>query len=108
MGRYAGGMNPPTEPANSPSKKQDDLGSYHKIADTIGGVPSLRVKDYVIQGSAAGEGLVVGAVAGLLLAPANKWDVGTSVSLGGFGGLVAGVFVAGLVLMVMGWTRHKK
>ncbi|MGH7130574.1 MAG: hypothetical protein ACREJO_01320 [Phycisphaerales bacterium] len=43
-----------------------------------------------------------------MLAPANKWNVGVSVFWGGFGGLVAGVFIAGLVLMVMGWVRHKK
>lgn len=96
------------EPDKNPPTRKDDLESYHKVADTIGGVPSLRVTDYLIQGTAAVVGLVIGALVGLILAPMNKWHVGTAVFLGGFGGLVAGVFVAGLVLMVLGWVRHKK
>lgn len=100
-------MNPPTTPQN-PQGPSDDLESYHKIAETVGGVPSLRGKDYVIQGSAAGVGLIIGGGVGLALAPSNKWPLELAAGLGAFGGLVAGVFASGIYLMIMGWIRHAK
>jgi hypothetical protein len=94
---------PPTSPGPVERRSTPDpLGGYHTVADTVGMVPSLRVKDNVIQAA-----VVLGATA-----------LGASIGLAVGGGMVAIIYgavamigstlVSGLVLMVLGWVRGAK
>ena len=74
--------------------------NYQKIADTVGMVPSLRWKDNLIQAVAILIGAMVGAAAGWLLGGEVVFAV-----VGAIGGLVAALFVSGIVLMFLGWRR---
>ena len=77
----------------------DALESYNRVAETIGGIPTLRWRDNVIQAAVVvGAGIVgamVGAVAG----------GGIGALIGGVVGVVAATFISGVVLMVLGWVR---
>jgi VIT1/CCC1 family predicted Fe2+/Mn2+ transporter len=76
--------------------------TYNTIAETVGGVPSLRVKDNVIQAIVIGVttaisvaiGGVVGGTAGALAAALI--------------GLILSMLLSGIVLMVVGWVRVLK
>jgi hypothetical protein len=74
--------------------------SYQKIADTVGMVPSLRWKDNVIQAVSIVIGAIVGAAVGWLFGREAIFAV-----VGAIGGLVAALFISGIVLMFLGWRR---
>lgn len=84
------------------------LKDYQTVADAVGFVPSLRVKDNVIQAVCVAVGLAVGVGAGVMIATANKaeWYIGAM--LGALGGLVLSTLVSGGVIMVLGWVRTAK
>lgn len=84
------------------------VGTYQTVADTVGFVPSLRVKDNVVQAVCVAVGLLVGVGAGVMIATANKaeWYIGAM--LGALGGLVLSTLVSGGIIMVLGWVRAAK
>lgn len=84
------------------------VGAYQTVADTVGFVPSLRVKDNVVQAVCVAVGLLVGVGAGVMIALANdgEWYIGAM--LGALGGLVLSTLVSGGVIMILGWVRAAK
>jgi hypothetical protein len=86
-----------------PTPGQEALEAYNTVADTVGGVPSLRWKDNVIQGVAILATVMVGTLAGFLV----TFDL-IGAGIGAFAGLVGGLLVSGVVLMVLGWVRTGK
>lgn len=96
---------PPTAPtAGIPAQSNGPggLDDYHAIADTIGMVPSLRLKDNLIQ-------LIV-VLSFTTLAFAISWflvpPIGV-VFITALAFIVSGV-ISGFVLMIMGWVRAAK
>ena len=77
---------------------------YQRVADTVGMVPSLRWKDNVIQAVSIVAGLGIGAGVGALLAR----DPMIGAVIGGILGLVAALFISGIVLMILGWRRARR
>jgi hypothetical protein len=91
--------NPP--PAPRPAQPPDEvLEAYNTVAETVGGVPSLRWKDNLIQGAAIAGSLLLGILIGFLV----SFNI-FGAAVGGFCGLLAGLLVSGIVLMVLGWVR---
>lgn len=70
------------------------------MADKIGLVPNLRKKDNLFQGIAVVAGLLAGAVVGWLW---KGWPEG--LLLGAVAGLVLGTLLSGLTLMIIGFRR---
>jgi len=101
------GSSHPREP-NDPRDRHDPLDEYHRISDTVGGVPSLRLRDNVIQTIVVDLGAIVGALAGWAASRGGDWNFPdhVGVMIGGVIGLIASAFGCGLVLMVLGWRRE--
>lgn len=76
---------------------------YNVVTDTVIG-PNLRVRDNVIQGVSILVCLVIGAIVGALLI--EEWLPGALV--GGFGGLLIGLFGSGIFLMIYRGLRHMR
>jgi hypothetical protein len=76
-----------------------DLEDYQMIAETVGGVPSFRKQDNIIQGLVILACLVLGAGVGLIIGGPIGAGIGALI------GLVASLLVSGAVLMVVGWRR---
>src|SRR5829696_3004669 len=74
--------------------------AYQNVADTVGMVPSLRWKDNLIQAAC----ILLGAVLGAAITFFATGNPGFAV-LGGIGGIVAALFISGIVLMFLGWRR---
>lgn len=104
--------NPPTQPGplSKPESNQDSMATYHKVADTVGGVPNLRLKDNVVQTIVVLASAMLGALVGctLIWTKTIDWELYLAAGAGGIAGLILGTFVSGLVLMVMGWVRATK
>jgi hypothetical protein len=87
---------PPTQPA---ARDADPLADYHRVADTVGGLPNLRLKDNLYQtlfilgvtAAAAVIGFAIGGVPGLLA--------------GLLVGLVGSFLLSGTFLMILGFIR---
>ena len=73
------------------------------VTDTVTG-PNVRLKDNLYQGLAIVVCLILGVLIGLVAAEDRVF--GTSV--GGFAGLLAGLFGSGIFLMVFRAIRHKQ
>jgi len=71
--------------------------AYDQVADKVGRVPNVRLKDNLIQLAVVAIATPLGAVVGWLVG-----RTGTAAILGAAGGLVAGALLSGLVLMVAG------
>ncbi len=89
-------------PETGSSGGHEALDTYNTVAETVGGVPSLRMKDNLVQlivvaGCAVIGALVCGVVWGWM-----------GVVGGAAGGVAAGGLVSGAVLMVVGWGRAAK
>lgn len=87
--------------AKTKAPQSDAMAEYHLVAETVGGMPSLRVKDNLYQTIAIAISVVIGAGVGALIA--NVWWVGAL--FGTLIALVVSVFISGTVLMVLGWVR---
>ena len=73
--------------------------TYNTVAETVGFVPSLRLKDNVIQGIAVVVITGIAALVGLLTAGTSGLVVATVF------GLIGSLLFSGAVLMVVGWVR---
>lgn len=84
------------------------LREYQTVADTVGMVPSLRVKDNVIQAVIVVVGGFAGAgIGAAYLTPKGEtWVIGAMI--GALGGLVLSTLISGGVIMVLGWVRAAK
>ena len=85
----------------TPSGATSGLEDYNRIAETVGMMPTLRVKDNVIQALVVLAGIIVGAVVGYII---GEQDPRAAV-LGGVAGLVLFGLISGFVLMILGWVR---
>ena len=94
----------PTSSSPTP-KPHGDLEEYHRITDTIGGVPNLRWKDNLFQLLVVAIFTGVGGLLSWLLIPAAQMSTSASIVSGAAGGLILGTLLSGLVLMAMGWIR---
>jgi hypothetical protein len=101
---------PPTTPSTPPND-QDPSGApnqkgaidgYHKVAETVGMVPSLRWKDNLLQAVVVVVLGIVGAIIGLII-----WGVPGALGMG-IGSVITGTLISGIVLMVLGWIRTAK
>lgn len=81
--------------------------AYNFVADKVGMVPNVRLKDNVIQAVAVIIGMVLGGLAGVLYAAAQgpAQSMLLSAIIGIVVGMVVGVFLSGLVLMIVGLRR---
>jgi hypothetical protein len=87
----------------TPPPRKSNADDYQRVADTLGMVPSLRWKDNLIQGLCVLLGTAIGAGVGAMIA--REAVIGAV--LGGIGGLVAALFISGIVLMILGMRRAK-
>jgi len=102
------GSPPPVpSPAGSPRPGTTPVGldAYHTVAETVGFVPNIRLKDNIVQTVSVGMGLVGGAGAGAVIAAVRGGEFWLGATVGGVLGLIAATFLSGLVLMVLGWIR---
>jgi hypothetical protein len=67
-------------------------------------VPSLRWKDNVIQLICVVVGAVLGAAVGYFVAGQEPFGA----AIGGILGLVAALFISGIVLMILGFVRARR
>ena len=103
---------PPPAPAPaSPTTEPDGLEVYNRVAETVGLVPNLRLKDNLLQLGAVVVGVLLGAGAGAAFAR-SRGGVGSELLIGaGVGGLLGFIVfgvLSGVVLMVVGWVRALK
>lgn len=91
---------PPAETRQQPLTGND---TYHLVSDVVVG-PNVRLKDNLYQGLAIFICLVLGVVVGLLTAT----DRILGAVLGGFIGLLAGLFGSGIFLMIFRAIRHAR
>lgn len=91
---------PPPIPGKRPDPTRFE--TYHTIAETVGGVPSFRKKDNLVQG--------ITILACTLVAAAAGWFLrGPGAALGlGLAGMIGSLLVSGVVLMILGWVRAAK
>jgi membrane associated rhomboid family serine protease len=75
--------------------------AYDQVADKVGMVPNVRLKDNLIQLAVVAIATPLGAVVGWLVG-----RCGMAAFFGAVGGLVAGALLSGLVLMVAGLVRE--
>lgn len=93
-------------PAGEPPQPSDALETYQTVAETVGGVPSLRLRDNLIQGIVVLIGTVAGAIVGYALLAGGETMGGMEAALLGAGaGLIASALLSGVVLMILGWVR---
>jgi hypothetical protein len=76
----------------------------YNIVSDLGAGLNLRWRDNVFQLAAIGVCTALGMVIGLLAAPAA--DRGPAALLGGFAGVLAGLFGSGIFIMVYRFIRH--
>lgn len=88
---------------NSPKQVMTDRQVYNLVSDTIAG-PNVRLKDNLYQGLAILICLLLGAGIGFLAIS----DGLLGALLGGFIGLLAGLFGSGIFLMIFRSVKHAR
>ncbi len=76
--------------------------TYDTVADTLGLVPNVRLKDNVIQG------ITVVAITGLAALVGFLSNGTAGLAIGSLLGLIGSLLISGGVLMVVGWVRAAK
>jgi NADH:ubiquinone oxidoreductase subunit 6 (subunit J) len=88
---------------DKPTKPLTGQQAYNLVTDTVGG-PNVRLKDNFYQGLAIAVCLVLGAGIGFLVGT----DSLIGVLVGGFIGLIVGLFGSGVFLMIFRAIRHAR
>lgn len=88
----------------APKKPLSGKESYNLVSDTVTGV-NVRWKDNLIQGVVILVTLILGAVIGYVMKPDPR-DPALGAILGGFVGLLVGLFGSGFFLMIFRALRH--
>jgi VIT1/CCC1 family predicted Fe2+/Mn2+ transporter len=78
------------------------LETYNTIAETIGGLPSLRVKDNVIQAAVIAGVTCIAVIVGSAIG-----GIGGAI-MAAILGLLLSTIISGVVLMILGWIRAAK
>ena len=89
----------------TPKPAMSEKDSYNLVSDTVTGV-NVRWKDNLFQGIAILVSLFLGAAIGFAVGPDR--DPALGLVLGGFCGLLVGLFGSGFVLMVFRGVRHMR
>lgn len=95
---------PPTVPEPRPPSGRDGLETYNRVAETVGGLPTLRLKDNVIQGTVVIGCTLLGAGVGYLIGAGRGNGVLGAIA-GAACAMIGSALISGLVLMVLGWVR---
>ena len=90
-------------PDDPPKKSIPDRQTYNMVTDTVTG-PNIRLKDNLIQGLAILACLILGAVSGAIVVA----DHVPGALVGGFIGLLVGLFGSGIFLMIYRAIRHAR
>lgn len=86
----------------------DGLETYNRVAETVGLLPNLRLKDNLVQLVVVSAGIVIGAAVGLVLAGVNGHAGRALLGFAGLGaalGFIVFGVISGVVLMIVGWVR---
>ena len=97
-------MNEPERPVGEGTRPTPGLTNrqaYNLVSDVAGGV-NVRLRDNVMQGIVIAVCLVLGVVLGALLGS----DHALGAIIGGFSGLLAGLFGSGIFLMIFRAVMH--
>jgi len=89
--------------ADQDETNSESFETYQAVAETVGMIPSLRVKDNVFQAIVVVVFVFIGGGGGYITS-----GTGMGALAGVAGGLISGIFLSGLVLMVFGFTRRSK
>ena len=91
-------------------KPNDGLEVYNTVAETVGGVPSLRLKDNLIQAVIVTVATATAALVGFAIGSkgSDGYAAVTGALVGGVLGLAASTLISGIVLMVAGWVRSAR
>ena len=81
--------------------QDDSFERYHRVAETVGFMPSVRKRDNIIQGIVVAIGTLIGAIVGWII---GEGEIGP-VIICALAGLVLFGILSGVVLMVIGWVR---
>ncbi|MCC7387611.1 MAG: hypothetical protein IT431_02455 [Phycisphaerales bacterium] len=102
---------PSAAPTIKPTIEPDGFEVYNRVAETVGLVPNLRLKDNLVQLGAVVVGVILGAGAGAAFAR-SRGGAGSELLIGAGAGALLGFIVfgvlSGVVLMVVGWVRALK
>jgi hypothetical protein len=96
-------MSDPESPKHTPEQPLTGRQTYNLVTDTVTG-PNVRLKDNLYQGLAIVVCLILGVLIGLVATEDRVFGA----SVGGFAGLLAGLFGSGIFLMVFRAIRHKQ
>ncbi len=101
---------PPTAAPQTPGTPPgvDGLEVYNRVAETVGMVPSLRLKDNLVQTVAVLVGALLGAAVAFGISRskgATGSDLWLFTGLGAALGFIGFGIVSGIVLMFIGWAR---
>jgi uncharacterized membrane protein YfcA len=88
----------PTTPSPTSGVEQ-----YNRIAETVGMMPTLRVKDNIVQFVIVLIGTILGAVIGYFVSHQDP----RGAALGALIGLCVVGIASGIVLMFIGWRRAR-
>jgi hypothetical protein len=99
---------PPTTPGPKSPKRDESFENLQTAAETIGGLPSLNLKDHVFQAIVIVVCVGIGLPIGWYIATNNGGEGSTGLLLGAIGGLIIGTLISGGILMVLGWVRAAK
>ncbi len=80
----------------------DPFETYHTIAETVGGVPSFRKNDNLIQGLTILIGTLGSIALGYFVWDRKSW------LLAGLARMIGSLLISGVVPMVLGWMRAAK
>jgi len=94
-------MNEQKPSDDAPQERMTNREAYNLVTDTVAG-PNLRLSDNLFQGVAILVCLLLGAGIGFLV----MTDGLTGALLGGFIGLLTGLFGSGIFLMVYRAVKH--
>lgn len=94
-------MSEQKSPEETPPRPMTGRQAYNLVSDTVAG-PNVRLKDNLYQGLAVLVCLFLGAGIGFLVLK----DGLMGVLLGGFIGLLVGLFGSGLFLMIYRAVKH--
>jgi hypothetical protein len=94
---------PPLKKNELPKQPMSGRESYNLVSDTIIG-PNFRLMDNLIQAFSILVSMGLGSGVGLLLTPSRIQGI----LLGGFCGMVLGLFISGIVLGIYRASRHAK
>lgn len=87
---------------NDRSEVDHKLEDYHRVADTVGFIPGLRMKDNVFQAVFILMSILIGCVFGFVVMGSLGAIVGALVAM------IVGLFSSGIILMIVGWVRAMK